>query len=324
MRVLRGICCGLGLAALGVSSTPAAFAQVSDFPTGVVKILVPFPAGGPADVIMRVLGDRLSARWGKPVVIDNRPGAATITATAALARSQPDGHTMGVATNFFVVNPALNRNLPYDTLKDFAGVSMVATQPIVIVANPSFPANTIAELIAEARKGSLDYTSSGPRGAGHMAGELLQSVAGIKMQHIAYNGSPPALADVIAGRIPVMFEVWHSAKPHVEAGKLKVIAVASPQRMRDAQQYPAVAETFPEFSAIAFQALVAPAGVPAPVMEKLSSDIRAIIASAEFGEKMRPLGVDPGGTTPAELDRLLRQETEKWADIAKKANIKVD
>jgi tripartite-type tricarboxylate transporter receptor subunit TctC len=231
-----------GLAAFGASGQ--AFGQA--FPTRNVTIIVPFAAGGPPDVIMRILGERLSARWGRSVIVENRPGAGTIVATAALARAEADGHTLGVVTNAFAVNPAIKQPLPYDTLKDFAGVSMVVSVPILLVANPTFTANTLAEFVAFAKNRGepLNFTSAGPRTVGHLAGAWLESLAGIKLTHIAYNGSAPALTDVIAGRVPVMFDLWSSAKPYVADGRLKVLAVASAQRLQDAPQYPTLAETF--------------------------------------------------------------------------------
>ena len=322
--VTRAFRLGVVLAALASS---AAWAQAPvDYPTGPVRILVPFPAGGPADVIMRILGDRLSLRWGKPVIVENRPGAATIVSTTVLANSQPDGHTLGDATQFHVINPALNRNLPFDTAKDFAGVSMVVLQSIVLVAHPSFEANTLAELIALAKSkpDQLDFASSGPRGVGHLAGEMLKHVAAIRMQHINYQGSGPALTDVLAARVPIMFDIWHSVKQHVADGRLKVIAFTGLQRQKDAPQYPTIAETYPGFDATSFQAIITRSGLPAPVLDKLSVDIRAVVASSEFRERTSRLGVEPQGSTPEETDRYLHNEIRKWADIVKKANLKLD
>jgi tripartite-type tricarboxylate transporter receptor subunit TctC len=306
-------------------STVSAQAPV-DFPAAPVRIFVPFPAGGPADVIMRILGDRLSVRWGKPVIVENRPGASTIVSTTALANAQPDGHTLGDATQFHVITPALNRSLPFDTVKDFSGVSMVVLQSIVLVAHPSFPPNTLAELIALARAkpGELDFTSSGPRGVGHLAGEMLKHLAGIQMQHINYNGSGPALTDVLAGRVPIMFDIWHSVKQQVADGRLKVIAFTGLQRQKDAPQYPTIAETFPGFDATSFQAVITRAGLPPAVLDKLSTDIRAVVASPEFRDRTQHLGVDPIGSTPAETDRYLHGEIKKWQDIVAKASLKID
>ena len=257
--------------AAALASTPARAQALIDFPTGPVRIFVPFPAGGPADVIMRILGDRLSARWGKPVIVENRPGASTIVSTTALANSQPDGHTLGDATQFHVITPALNRSLPFDTVRDFSGVSMVVLQSIVLVAHPSFPPNTLGEVIAlaKSRPGALDFTSSGPRGVGHLAGEMLKHLAGIQMQHINYNGSGPALTDVLAGRVPIMFDIWHSVKQPVADGRLKVIAFTGLQRQKDAPQYPTIAETYPGFDATSFQAVITRAGLPAPARQAL-------------------------------------------------------
>ncbi len=306
----------------------AAVAQApSDFPSRPVKLLVPFAAGGPTDVVARILADLLSARWGgQSVVIENRPGAGTIVATAALANSPPDGYTLLVATNSLLINPAIGQKLPYDTEKDFAPVSMVATQPVALVANKSFPANTVAEVVAVAKKSAppLNFTSPGPRGVGHLAGEMLKQRAGIDMTHINYNGSAPALTDVIAGRVPLMFDIWHSAKRHVDSGGLKLIAGAGSERLSDAPQVPTIAESYPGFDVIAFNAMVAPAGVPAAILDKLSADIRAVVNSPEFAEKTRNLGIFPLGNTPKELDAWMREQIARWKEIAASANIKAD
>ena len=296
------------------------------FPTRNVTIIVPFAAGGPTDVIMRILGERLSVRWGQSVIIENRPGAGTIVATAALARAAPDGHTLGVVTNSFAINPAINQPLTYNTLKDFAGVSMVVSVPIVLVANPTFAPNTVAEFVALAKKTGepLSFTSPGPRTVGHLAGAWLENLTGIKLTHIAYNGSAPALTDVLAGRVPIMFDLWSSVKPYVTDGRLKVLAVASAQRLQDAPQYPTLAETFPGFDVNAFQAIAVPKGVPPAVIETISADIRSVVSSPEFAEKVAPLGVFPKATSPPELDAMIRKEIERWTAIAKAANITVD
>jgi tripartite-type tricarboxylate transporter receptor subunit TctC len=314
----------LALAAIAACGAPAQSA--ADFPNRPVRILVPFAAGGPTDVIMRILGDELSARWDKSVIIEDRPGAGTIVATAAAAKAPADGYTLGVATNSFVINPAINHALPYDTLKDFAAVSMVVTQPVVLIASKDFPADTVAELVARAKASAspINYTSPGPRGVGHLAGEMLQREAGIKMQHISYNGSAPALTDVITGRVPVMFDIWHSVKEHVAAGEVKVIAAAGAQRLSDAPQYPTIAETYPGFNVRAFIALIAPAGVPEQVLRKISDHVRAVVGSAKFAEKVKQFGVTPMGTSPRELDDLFAKEIARWGEIARAANIQVD
>ena len=312
---------------LGTAVGAASAQTTAEFPSRPVKLLVPFAAGGPTDVVARILADFLTARWnGQSVLIENRPGAGTIVATAAVAKSPADGYTMLVATNSLLINPAIGQKLPYDTEKDFAAVSMVATQPVALVANKAFPADTIAQLVDVAKKSpeTLNFTSPGPRGVGHLAGEMLKQRAGINMTHINYNGSAPALTDVIAGRVPLMFDIWHSAKRHVDSGDLKLIAGAGAQRLGDAPQVPTIAETYPGFDVIAFNALVAPAGVPAPVLDRLSADIRSVVNSPEFADKVRNLGIFPLGNTPQELDAWMRKEIARWAGIAKAANIKAD
>jgi tripartite-type tricarboxylate transporter receptor subunit TctC len=318
--------CAIATFLLLLVSVAAAQAP-ADFPSRPVKLVVPFAAGGPTDVVARILADLLAARWGgQSVVIENRPGAGTIVATAAVAKAPPDGYTMLVATNSLLINPAIGQKLPYDTEKDFAAVSMVATQPVALVANKAFPASTIPELVAYAKKSPepLNFTSPGPRGVGHLAGEMLKQRAGIAMTHINYNGSAPALTDLIAGRVPLMFDIWHSAKRHVDSGDLKLIAGAGAQRLGDAPDVATIAETYPGFDVIAFNALVAPAGVPVPVLDKLSGDIRTVINSKEFSDKVRHLGIFPLGNTPQELDTWMREQIARWAEIAKAANIKAD
>jgi tripartite-type tricarboxylate transporter receptor subunit TctC len=315
------------LFAMVLTAVAATAHAQADYPTRSVKLVVPFAAGGPTDVVARILADMLSARWGgQSIVIENRPGAGTIVATAAVANAPKDGYTFLIATNSLLINPAIGQKLPYDTLKDFAAVTMIATQPVALVANKDFPANTVPELVALAKKSTepLNYTSPGPRGVGHLAGEMLQQRAAIKMQHINYNGSAPALVDLIAGRVPVMFDIWHSAKRYVDTGQIKIIAGASAERLSDMPNTPAIAESYPGFAVMAMNALYGPSGVPAPVLTKVSMDVRAIVESSEFREKTKHLGIHTWGTTPQELDAWTRNEIANWAKVAKAANIKVD
>src|SRR5262249_49131612 len=312
---------------LAVAASSASAQAGIDFPTRPVKILVPFAAGGPTDVVARILADLLSARWnGQSVVIENRPGAGTIVATAAVGKSPADGYTMLIGTNSFLINPAIGQKLPYDTLKEFVGISMIATQPVALVAAKSVPVETVSDLVALAKRSAepLNFTSPGPRGVGHLAGEMLKVRAGIAMTHINYNGSAPALTDVIAGRVPIMFDVWHSARRYVDSGELKLIAGAGSERLADAPVVATIAETYPGFAVIAFKAMIAPAGIPRPVLEALSADVRAIVESNEFAAKTRPLGIFPRGNRPDELTDWMRKETARWAEIARAANIKAE
>src|SRR3954470_4722499 len=283
--------------ALAVFAAPMARAQsAADYPAGPVRLLVPFAAGGASDVGARIFSELLSARWGgKTVLIENRPGAGTILASAAVAKAPPDGLTLLIATNSLLINPAIAKSLPYDTTKDLAPVTMIAVQPVALVATKSFAGSTVADVVAEAKKHPTNYTSPGPRGVGDLAGQMLKQRAGIpeaNFTHINYNGSAPALTDVIAGRVPLMFDIWHSARRHVESGALKLIAGPSPERLPGAPNVPTIAESYPGVEVIAFNAIVAPGGTPSPVLEKLSADIRAVITGAEFRERTKNLGID--------------------------------
>lgn len=302
-------------------------ARAQDYPSGPVRLLVPFAAGGPTDVVTRILAELLSARWGgKTVLVENRPGAGTILMTQAVAKAQPDGLTLGMATNSLLINPAIGMKLPYDTFKEIVGVSMVATQPVALVATKTFPGNSLAETVAMIKQSAerVNYTSPGPRGVGHLAGELLQQKAGVQMTHINYNGSAPALTDVIAGRVPLMFDIWHSARRYVESGDLKLIAGAGPDPLPGAESVPVIGKTYPGFSVVAFNAVIAPAGTPAAILDKLSADISAIVTSPMFTERTKALGISAWGAMPKELDAWFARETEKWAEIAKAANLKAE
>jgi tripartite-type tricarboxylate transporter receptor subunit TctC len=310
-----------------VAALAAGEAHAQNFPTAPFRILVPFAAGGPTDVVARILAELLTARWGgKSIVIENRPGAGTIVATAAVAKAAPDGHTVLIGTNSLLINPAIEQKLPYDTYKDLVGVSMIATQPVALVANKTFAASTIPELVAEAKKAAspLNFASPGPRGVGHLAGEMLKQRAGIAMTHINYNGSAPALTDVIAGRVPLMFDIWHSAKRYVDSGELKLIAGAGGQRLADVPNVATIAEAYPGFDVIAFNAMIAPAGTPKAILDQLSADVRAVVDSPDFAAKTKHLGIFPGGNKPEELDAWMRRETARWAEIAKAAGIKAE
>jgi len=315
----------VALVALLAAALPAAAQEATEFPASTVRIVVPFAAGGPTDVVARILAELLSERWGgRSVVVEDRPGAGTILATTAIAKATPDGYTIGVATNSLLINPAIGLTLPYDTRKDFVSITMIATQPVALVANAAFPASTLADVIAVAKRSAepLNYTSPGPRGVGHLAGEMLKQRAGINMQHINYNGSAPALNDVIAGRVPLMFDIWHSARRYVESGQLKLIAGAGAAPLPGAENAPTIAQTFPGFNVVAFNAMIGPAGISPPVLEKLSTYIGAVVDSPEFAERTRPLGIDAKSMSPRALDAWFAKEMDRWAEIAKEAHLK--
>jgi tripartite-type tricarboxylate transporter receptor subunit TctC len=304
----------------------AAAAVAQDYPKGVVRLVIPFPPGGPTDVMGRIVAQKLQEVWGSSVIVENRPGAGTTIGTDTVAKSAPDGQTIGMVITAYMINPSLQSKLPFDTLKDLANVTQLVTQHVVLVANPNVPFNTVAELIAYARRnpGKLVYASPGSGTSAHLAGEMLKSEAGIDMVHAPYKGSGPAQVDLIAGRVDLMMDVYHSAKPQVEAGKLKVIAVAAPQRPAGLQQYPVIAETVPGVSVTSLFGLVVPAATPRAIVNKIYADSAKILAMPDVRERLAGLGLEVVASTPEQFDAFVRSEIAKWAKVIKDNNIKAD
>lgn len=294
------------------------------FPAGPVRIIAPYVPGGAVDIVARPLADLLSQRWGSPVVVENRAGGATVVGTSVVAAAPADGHTLLLTATPFVVNPTLLPSLPYDSLRDFAGVSMVVEQPLALVANPSVPANTLKELVAHAKKSDppLAFGSSGIGGISHLFGELFARTAGIKLLHVPYRGSGGAVIDLLAGNIPLLFDSGYSAKSNVDGGKLKVIAVSSRQRLPELPNVPTFAEDYPGFEASSIQMLLAPAATPREVIERISADVRSVVASSEYAARVKQAALNPHGSTPQELDAFIRSEIKKWEKVIHEANIR--
>jgi tripartite-type tricarboxylate transporter receptor subunit TctC len=318
MRILRIVLAALCLA--------AGFSQAQDYPKGVVKLVIPFPPGGPTDVMGRIVAQKLQEVWGSGVIVENKPGAGTAIGTDLVAKSAPDGHTIGMVITAYMINPSLQAKLPYDTLKDLANVTQLVTQHVVLVANPNVPFNTVAELIAYAKKnpGKLTYASPGSGTSAHLAGEMLKGEAGIDMVHAPYKGSGPAQSDLIAGRVDLMMDVYHSAKGQVEAGKLKIIALAAPQRPAALKQYPVIAETVPNVSVTSLFGLVVPAATPRAVVQKIYADSAKVLAMPDVRERLAGLGLEVVGSSPEQFDAFVRAEIAKWAKVVKNNNIKAD
>ncbi len=316
------------LAALTATATAAGGAFGNNaFPSRPVTLIVPFTPGGPTDVVARLVAERLRVLWGQPVVVDYKPGGGTITGTQFVARAAPDGYTLGMAISALTINAALQPDkLPYDTAKDIAAVSQVALAHYGLFANPSLPANTVPELIAYAKKnpGALMYATPGLGTGAHLAGELLSSMGGIPMTHVPYKGSAPAQLDVIAGRVPLLFDVVFSAMPFVKDKRLKAIALASPKRDAGNPEIPLIADTLPGFSAMSVIGLIAPAGVPKPLLQRLGADVAKAVHAPELTERMAHLGMEPVGSTPEAYDTLIRSEIDKWTRVVKAANIKLE
>jgi len=291
-----------------------------------VRMIVPFPPGGATDIIARLVAAKMQEVWGQPVVVENRPGAGTVVGTDLVAKSTPDGYTLGVVVTAHVINPSLRPNMPYDTVKDLAAVSQVSVQHLVIAAHPSLEANTVAELIALAKKnpGRLSYATPGSGTAMHLSVELLKTKAGIDLVHVPYKGGAPAQQDVMGARVPILLDVLYAVQPLINSGKLKVIALLSPTRPASAKDYPLVTETVPGVSALSMVGVVAAAGTPRELLQTISSDVGRAVKSSDLTERMMQLGMQPVGSTPDEFDALIRAEIDKWARVVKISGAKAD
>jgi tripartite-type tricarboxylate transporter receptor subunit TctC len=310
--------------ALAAALPLAALAQ--PYPAKPVRMTVPFPPGGATDIIGRLVAAKMQGVWGQPVVIENRPGAGTVVGTDYIAKSAPDGYALGMVVTAHVINPSLRKDLPYDTLKDLVGVTQVSVQHLVMAAHPSFPANNVADLIALARKepGKLAYATPGSGTAMHLSVELLKTAAGIDLVHVPYKGGPPAQQDVMSGRVPILMDVLYAVQPLIKSGKIKVLALLSPQRTPESPDYPVVAETVPGVSALSLVGIVAPAATPRDLVHRISADLARAIRSSDLTERMKQQGMVPIGSTPEEFDALIRSEIEKWAKVVKVSGARVD
>ena len=306
-----------------------AFAQTQGpaYPTKPVKLVVPYPPGGPTDIVARLVAQKLSEQMGQPFIIDNRPGAGANTGAELVARSAPDGYTLVVATTAHAINPSLFKNLGYSLSKDFVPVSLLTSGPLVIVANPALPVKNITELIALAKSkpGELNFASSGNGQSTHLSAELFASMAGVKMNHIPYKGSAPALTDTMGGQTHLMFDTMLSAMPHVKGGKLKALAVTSATRSPVAPDVPTVAESgLPGYEAIAWNGLLAPAGTPPEVVARLNAELKKALASPDVKDKFEAQGFAASWTTPTDFGRFLTVEVDKWAKVVKVSGATVD
>lgn len=303
-----------------------AFAATGEYPQHAVRMIVPYPPGGAGDIVGRLISAKLTETLGQQVVVDNRGGGGQVIATQLAAIAPPDGHTLFLASATHSVNPALRKNLPYDTLKDFAPITLVAQSPLIFVAHPSLGVSNMKELIAAARAkpGRINYASSGPGTGGHMSVELLKSITGIDVVHIPYKGAGPALTDVIAGQVQIMCTSPLAAMPHVKSGRLRALATTGPKRSSFAADVPAVAETLPGFQTTLWYALLAPAGTPQPIVRRVHDDTVRIVRSKEITQQLESQGAEPVGNTPQELQRFIQAEIAQWTKVVKQAKITLD
>ena len=321
---------GLLLAGATVASpaqTASATPAPSAYPNKPVKVIVPYPPGGPTDIVARVVFQQVSAATGQQFVVENRAGAGGNIGAEAVARAPADGYTLLVATTAHAINMSLFKNLNYHVLKDFAPVTLLTQGPLVLVATPGFPANNVRELIAlaKARPGTLNFASSGNGQSTHLSGELFNTMAGIRLAHVPYKGSAPALTDVIAGQVPLMFDTMLSALPFVKSGKLKALAVTSPSRSPAAPDVPTIAESgLPGYEVAAWNGLLAPAGTPKAVIAQLSEDLRKAMQVPQVVEKFSLQGFAASWDTPEQFGSFLAAETNKWMKTVKASGATLD
>lgn len=315
-------------AALAVAATlcAAAFAQ-DKYPSKPITLVVPQTAGGANDAIARVVAQRLSEQMGQSVIVDNRPGAGGTVATAALARARHDGYTLLLtADSAHVVGPALYKNPGFDAVKDFEPVAPVATAGYVLVANPSFPANNVAELIAQAKAHPGQYTiaSAGNGTLNHLIGEMLQKQAGIQLRHVPYKGSAAAATDVVGGQVPLSVQSLPSVMGFIKAGRLKVLGVVNAKRVAVLPDVPTIGETLKGFGEAPWYALFAPAGTPAPIVAQLQAEVARALDQKDVADKLAAVGCEPFKGTAAQLGALVRADLPKWARVVKDTGATVD
>ena len=320
-------CLLVGLVAFAAAAAPMGV-QAQAWPSKPIKYVVPFAPGGTTDILARTVGEKLSIALGQPVVVENKPGAGGGVGADFTAKAAPDGYTiMGGTISTHAINASLYSNLPYDPVKDFAAITLIARVPNLLVINPDIKAKNVAELIAlmKANPGKFTFASSGNGTSQHLSGELFKSMAGVDMQHIPYKGSPPALQDVVGGQVSMTFDNITTAWPLTKAGKLRPLAVTTAKRSSIAPEVPTLAESgLPGFEVGSWQGVFAPAGTPPEIVKRLNAEIVKILNMPDVKERLVALGAEPVGDTPEQFSAYVKSEVAKWSDIVKKSGAKVD
>jgi tripartite-type tricarboxylate transporter receptor subunit TctC len=313
-------------ALLAVFLGVAAPAWTQAYPTKPIRLIAPFAGGGALDLIARSVGQKLSESFGRSVIVDNRAGASGAIGSEIVAKSAPDGYTLLLgATTTHGINPALNPKLPYDAVKDFTPISLVATIPHILVVNPAVPAKTIPEFVRLAKaKPGMTFGSAGHGSPHHLAGEMLKSMAHIDLSHVPYKGSGPAMVDLMGGQIQLMSVELAAAAPYIKEGRMRPLAIATAKRVPDVD-LPTMTELgYPGFEVTAWYAVFGPAGIPAPIVSKLYSEIVKGLKEPDLQERFRSLGATPVGTTPAELGAHVKAELARWTKVIKAGNITLE
>jgi tripartite-type tricarboxylate transporter receptor subunit TctC len=306
-------------------AVPGRASAAEPFPSRPIRLIVPYPPGGGTDIVGRLLGQKLHESLGQPVVIDNRGGAGGTLGTAAAAKSAPDGYTLLLVPTSHVINPSIYAKLPYDTISDFAPITMVASASILMAVHPAVPANSVRDFVEAAKANPqrlADYGSAGVGTVFHLTGELFKQLSGLRLQHVPFRGGAPTITALLAGQIPLAFETMLALLPHVRAGNLRALAVTSARRSELMPDVPATGEAgFPALIADNAYALFAPAGIPAPTVAKLQQATVAALALPNFRDQLREQGTEVLGNTPAELAAYVAAEIPKWAALVRQAGL---
>jgi tripartite-type tricarboxylate transporter receptor subunit TctC len=313
------------IAAVVLAFALPAIAQT--YPSKPIKIVVPYPPGGFNDTLGRTLAAKFTEAWGQPAVVENKPGANTMIGNDFVAKSAPDGYTLLIVAFPFAVAPSLLRNMPYDTVKDFAPVVLAAQSPNLLVVNPSLPVKSVGELIAlaKAKPNSLSYASTGNGSSNHISMELFKSLAGVQMVHIPYKGSAPAVTDLLGGQVQLMFDNVPNVLPHVKAGKLVALGQTGTKRSPLISDIPTVAEAgVPGYEVTVWFGLVAPAGTPREVVQKLNAETLRILAMPDVRDRFLAQGVEPAGGTPEQFAEHIRAQMAKWSKVVADAGVKAE
>lgn len=309
-----------------LAQEPMSPAAIANWPTKPVHIIVPNVPGGGVDILARHLETGLSKLWSQPVVVDYKPGAGTVIGTDFVAKSPPDGLTLGMVVTSHVINPALRKQMPFDTQKDLAGVTMTATSSLLLSASPKLPVGSLKELIAYAKSnpGKLSYATPGAGSSMHLAGELIKLTTGIDMLHVPYKGSGGAYGDVFDGRVDLLIDPLFSSMPHVTSKRLKPIAVLSAKRDPIAQDIPAAGETLPNFDVVSVNGIVVPSATPRALVNRISSDFAKVLKSEDMRQRLLAIGLLPVASSPEQFDSFVRTEMKRWADVVKAGNISIE
>src|ERR1700686_270905 len=306
----------------------ATLASAQGYPTRPIRLVVPFPAGGTTDILARAAAQKLSTSLGQPVVIDNRPGAGGNIGSDLVAKSAPDGNKLLIGTvGTHAINPSLYSKMPYDHVKDFTPVILVAGVPNVLEVTPSLPVNSVADLIklAKEKPGEINFASSGSGTSIHLSGELFKTMAGVDMTHVPYKGSAPALTDLMGGQVQVMFDNLPSALPQIKSGRLRAIAVTSLKRAPVLPDIPTINESgLPGFEASSWFGVLAPAGTPVAIVARINTEVNKWLQSPDAREKLLGQGAEAAGGSPEQFANHIRAESEKWAKVVKASGAKVD